>query len=110
MPTRKGVWKPTDFNAYGTAMVPVQKATHPEQKKARIMVCRDYSVIINQQLETHRQPIPLLEDLITAQATIQHLKTIFDQLGLPEKVLSGNGPTLSAGNLRISCIRMGLSM
>ena len=28
---RKGVWKPTDFNAYGTSVVPVQKAIHPGQ-------------------------------------------------------------------------------
>ena len=61
---RKGVWKPTDFNAYGTPVVPVRKASRPGQSKARIRVCGDYSVTVNSQLETHRQPIPLPEDLM----------------------------------------------
>ena len=30
---RKGVWKPTDFNVYGTPMVPVRKAKNPSRKK-----------------------------------------------------------------------------
>ena len=32
---RKGVWKPTDFNAYGTLIVPVRKAIHPGQKRPK---------------------------------------------------------------------------
>ena len=55
-------------------------------------------------LEIH--PVPT----ITAQATIQCLGTTFAQFGLPERVVSENGQPLSAGNLRICCIRMGLSM
>ena len=40
---RNGVWNPTDFNAYGIPMVPVQKAVRPGLKKDKIRVCRDYS-------------------------------------------------------------------
>ena len=47
---RKGVWKATDFNAYGTPVVPVRKAIRPGQNKARIRVCGDYSVTVNSQL------------------------------------------------------------
>ena len=36
----------------------------PGQAKASIRVCGDYSVTVNSQLEDHRQPIPLLEDLM----------------------------------------------
>ena len=50
---RKGVWKPTDFNAYGTLVVPVLKAICPGQNKARIRVCGDYSETVNSQLETY---------------------------------------------------------
>ena len=48
---RKVVWKPTDFNAYGTPVVPVRKAVRPGQRKARIRVCRDHSVTVNPQME-----------------------------------------------------------
>ena len=36
----------------------------PGQAKASIRVCGDYSVTVNSQLEDHRQPIPLPEDLM----------------------------------------------
>ena len=61
---RKRVWKPTEFNAYGTLVVLAWKAICPEQNKARMRVCGDYSVTVNSQLETHCQPIPLPEDLM----------------------------------------------
>ena len=51
---RKGVWKPTDSNTYGTPVAPVRKAILPGQNKARIRVCKDYSVVVDSQLETHR--------------------------------------------------------
>ena len=60
----KGVWKPTDFNSYGTPVVPVRKALLPGQTKAKLRVCGDYSVSVNQQLEEHRHPLPLPEDLM----------------------------------------------
>ena len=53
----KGIWKPVRFNDYGTPIVPVRKPG------GKIRVCGDYSKTVNTQLETHRQPIPLPEDL-----------------------------------------------
>ena len=61
---RRGVWEPTTFNAYGTPVVPIRKALLPGQQKAKIRVCGDYSVTVNAQLETHRQPMPRPEDLM----------------------------------------------
>ena len=49
---KRDIWKPTNFNAYGT------------QTKAKLRVCRDYSVTVNPQLDDHRQPVPLPEDLM----------------------------------------------
>ena len=60
----KGIWEPTIFNEYGTPVVPVRKQILPNQQTASVRVCRDYSVLINAQLETHRQPMPLPEDLM----------------------------------------------
>ena len=54
----KGIWKPVQFNEYGTPVVPIRKPN------GEIRVCGDYSKTVNPQLETHRQPIPLPEDLI----------------------------------------------
>ena len=54
----KGIWKPVQFNEYGTPVVPIRKPN------GEIRVCGDYSRTVNPQLETHRQPIPLPEDLI----------------------------------------------
>ena len=61
---KKGIWIPTQFNDYGTPVVPVRKAPLPGQQKARLRICGDYSVTVNSQLETHRYPIPHPEDLM----------------------------------------------
>ena len=61
---KRGVWKPTNFNAYGTPVVPIRKALLPGQTKAKLRVCGDYSVTVNPQLDDHRQPVPLPEDLM----------------------------------------------
>ena len=61
---KRGVWELTDFNSYGTPVVPIRKSPLPGQAKASIRVCGDYSVTVNSQLEDHRQPIPLPEDLM----------------------------------------------
>ncbi len=60
---KKGVWKPAEFNEWGTPVVPVRKASLPGQTQRRIRVCGDYSVTVNSQLEPHRQPLPLPSDL-----------------------------------------------
>ena len=54
----RGVWEKCQFNDYGTPVVPVKK------KNQSIRVCGDYSVTVNAQLEAHRQPIPLPQDLM----------------------------------------------
>eukprot|EP00731_Ephydatia_muelleri_P034216 Em0051g8a len=59
----RGVWLPTQFNDYGTPVVPIRKASLPGQP-AKLRVCGDYSVSVNQQLEPHRHPMPLPEDLM----------------------------------------------
>ena len=61
---KRGVWELTDFNSYGTPVVLIRKSPLPGQAKASIRVCGDYSVTVNSQLEDHRQPIPLPEDLM----------------------------------------------
>ena len=60
----KGIWKPTQFNAYGTPVVPIRKKVLPSQTNGKLRVCGDYSVAVNAQLETHRYPIPPPEDLM----------------------------------------------
>ena len=60
----KGIWKPVKFNEYGTPVVPVRKQSQPNQPSGAVRVCGDYSVFINGQLETHRQPMQLPEDLM----------------------------------------------
>ena len=58
-------WKPIDFNGYGTPWFQCEgQSIQHMQNKARIRVCGDYSVTVNSQLKTHRQPIPLPEDLM----------------------------------------------
>nr|KAG5701179.1 hypothetical protein BaRGS_023288 [Batillaria attramentaria] len=52
----KGVWKPVQFNDYGTPVVPI--------RKTKLRICGDYSVGINDQLADHRHPIPLPEELM----------------------------------------------
>ena len=37
---KKGIWIPTQFNEYGTPVVPIRKAPAPGQKKAKLRVCR----------------------------------------------------------------------
>eukprot|EP00731_Ephydatia_muelleri_P010105 Em0005g691a len=60
----RGVWQPTQFNDYGTPVVPIRKATLPGQTKSTLRVCGDYSVTVNPQLEEHRYPMPRPEDLM----------------------------------------------
>ena len=59
-----GVWEPTQFCYYGTLVVPIRKPLMPGQTKRKLRVCGDYSVTVNPQLETHRHPIPLPDDLM----------------------------------------------
>ena len=61
---QKGVWIPTTFNVYGTPVVPVCKALLPGAQKATLRVCWDDSITVNSQLEKHRHPIPMSEDLM----------------------------------------------
>ena len=60
----KGVWKPVQFNEYGTPVVPIRKAHTEGQPKPKLRICGDYSVGINDQLEDHRHPLPLPEELM----------------------------------------------
>ena len=60
---KRGIWKPVTFNSWVTPVVPIRKVALPG-KKAALRVCGDYSVTVNCQLEEHRQPIPLPEDLM----------------------------------------------
>ncbi|XP_033120010.1 uncharacterized protein K02A2.6-like [Anneissia japonica] len=53
----RGIWTPVKFNAYGTPVVPVSKDN-------KLRVCGDYSATVNPQLEDHRHPLPLPEDLM----------------------------------------------
>ena len=61
---KHGVWKRTEFNDEGTPVVPIQKTALPGQTKRKIRIFGDYSVSINTQLEPHRYPMPLPEDLL----------------------------------------------
>ena len=60
----KGVWKPVQFNEYGTPVVPIRKAYTSASLKPNLRICGDYSVGINDQLEDHRHPLPLPEELM----------------------------------------------
>ena len=60
----KGVWKPVQFNEYGTPVVPIRKAHTSGSLKPKLWICGDYSVGINDQLEDHRHPLPFSEDLM----------------------------------------------
>ncbi|KAK7091479.1 hypothetical protein V1264_009152 [Littorina saxatilis] len=60
----KGVWKPVQFNEYGTPVVPIRKAQTSGTLKPKLRICGDYSVGINDQLEDHRHPMPLPEELM----------------------------------------------
>ena len=52
----KGVWRPAQFNSYGTPVVPIRKKA-AEGSNAPLRVCGDYSVTVNPQLEPHRYPM-----------------------------------------------------
>ena len=58
----KGIWEPTQFNSYGTPVVPIKKTSKSGPNSIR--VCGDYSVTVNPQLEMHRHPMPQPEDLM----------------------------------------------
>ena len=60
----KGVWKQVQFNEYGTPVVPIRKTQTASSLKPKLRICGDYSVGINDQLEDHRQPMPLPEELM----------------------------------------------
>ena len=40
----KGVWKPVQFNEYGTPVVPIRKAHTSGSLKPKLRICGDYSV------------------------------------------------------------------
>ena len=60
----KGVWKPAKFNEWGTPVVPIRKPQTSQSSKPKLRICGDYSVGINDQLEDHRHPMPLPEELM----------------------------------------------
>ena len=60
----KGVWKEAKFNEWGTPVVPIRKPQTSENSKPKLRICGDYSVGINDQLEDHRHPMPLPEELM----------------------------------------------
>ena len=60
----KSVWKPVQFNEYGTPVVPIRKAHTSGSLKPKLRICGDYSMGINDQLEDHRHPLPLPEELM----------------------------------------------
>ena len=60
----KGVWKPVQFNEYGTPVVPIRKAHTTGNLKPTLRICGDYSVGINDQLADHRHPMPLPDELM----------------------------------------------
>ena len=62
--TDRGLWKQVQFNDYGTPVVPVRKPPSRSHPNGSIRVCVDYSVTVNSQLKTHRQPLPLPKDLM----------------------------------------------
>lgn len=47
---KNGVWEPTQFNDYGTSVVPVVKLLLQGQQKAKLQVCGDNLVTVNQHL------------------------------------------------------------
>ena len=60
----RGVWTPTQFNDWGTPVVPIRKPPLSGDDKPRLRVCRDCSVTVNPQLAVHRHPLPLPEELM----------------------------------------------
>ena len=43
----KGVWKPVQFNEYGTPLVPIRKTRSTGNLKPKLRICGNYSVVIN---------------------------------------------------------------
>ena len=60
----RGVWTPTQFNDWGTPVVPIRKPPLPGDDKPKLRVCGDYSATVNPQLAVHRHPLPLPEELM----------------------------------------------
>ena len=60
----KGVWKPVQFDEHETPVVPIRKVHTSGSLKPKLWICGDYSVSINDQLEDHRHPLPLPEELM----------------------------------------------
>ena len=60
----KGVWKPVQFNEYGTPVALIRKAHTSGSLKPKLRICGGYSVGINDQLEDHRYPVPVPEELM----------------------------------------------
>jgi len=60
----KGIWKPVQFNDYGTPVVPIRKTHSAGSQKPKLRICGDYSVTVNDQLADHRHPMPLPEELM----------------------------------------------
>ena len=60
----QGIWTPVQFNDWGTPVVPIRKRQLSETSSAPLRVCGDYSVTVNPQLEVHRHPLPLPEQLM----------------------------------------------
>ncbi|KFD62340.1 LOW QUALITY PROTEIN: hypothetical protein M514_25463 [Trichuris suis] len=61
---KRGVWVPTQFNEYETLVVPVRKPLSTDRRKVTLRVRGDYAVTVNSQLDTHRHPMSLPEDLM----------------------------------------------
>ena len=61
---KKGVWKPIQFNYYGTPVVPIRQAHTEGKPKPKLRIYGEYSVDINDQLEDHGQPLRLPEELV----------------------------------------------
>ena len=60
----RGIWTSAPFNDWGTPVVSVQKSPLPGNNKPRLRIFGDYSVTVNPQLEVHRHPLPLPEELM----------------------------------------------
>ena len=60
----KGVGKPVQFNEYRTPVIPIRKAYTSGSLKHKLRICCYYSVGISDQLEDHRHPLPLPEELM----------------------------------------------
>ena len=64
MESRKEYGSQCSSMTMGPQWVPVCKALQPDQKKAKLRVCGDYSVTVNAQLETHHHPMLHPDNLI----------------------------------------------